>query len=154
MIKMRPHHLVDIIRDYGNDVKRGPHPFGASLAEVTDDILADINQEVEFLIGVDSICATCSKLENGTCTAAINDQLMMQVYNDGLDAKLFSALKMKPGVRMPVAAFLRMVNDHMEILDLFDSPDNDPVKRLRGVKKALVRLGIAPKSPRPRKTKR
>jgi hypothetical protein len=142
MIKIRPHHLLDIIRDFGNEVKREKHPWGASLASVTQSILSNIDQKVEFVIGADSICKTCSKLNGQICEAQINNELLMRDYNDHLDQELFSALKIVPGDTLPVIELLRRINNKIEILDLFNSPSNNPLVRKHGTETALKKLGI------------
>ena len=142
IIIIRPHHLLDIIRDFGNEVKRETHPWGASLASVTHSILSDIDQKVEFVMGVDSICKTCSKLNGYICEARINDELLMRDYNDRLDQALFSALNISPGTRLPVKEFLLTVKNNIEVLDLFNSPSNDPIARKHGTESAFDKLGI------------
>ena len=142
MIKLRPHHLLDIIRDFGNEVQRETHPWGASLASVTQKILSDINQKVEFVMGIDSICETCSKLSGQICEARINNELLMRDYNDRVDKALFSALNIAPGDQLPVIEFLRKINNNIEVLNLFNSPSNNPITRKQGTKSAFDKLGI------------
>ena len=142
IIKIRPHHLLDIIRDFGNEVERETHPWGASLASVTHNILSNINQEVEFVLNVDSICKTCSKLNGHICEAKINNELLMRDYNDRLDQALFSALNISPGNKLPVIEFLRIVYKKIEVLNLFNSPSNNPIARKQGTKSAFDKLGI------------
>jgi hypothetical protein len=143
MIKIRPHHLLDIIRDFGNDVKREQHPWGASVVSVTQIILSDINQKVEFVMGVDSICTTCSKLNGHICEARINDELLMRDYNDQLDESLFSTLKIVPGNKISIIEFLRKISKNIEVLDLFKSPSNDSRARRQGTISAFEKLGIS-----------
>jgi len=142
MIKIRPHHLLDIIRDFGNEVKRETHPWGASLAIVSQSILSDINQNVEFVMGVDSICKTCSKLNGDICEATINNELLMCDYNDRLDIALFSALNIVPGDSLPVIEFLRLINKNIDVLNFFNSPSNNPITRKHGTMSAFNKLGI------------
>lgn len=142
MIKIRPHHLLDIIRDFGNEVKRETHPWGASLASVSQSILLNINQKVEFVMGADSICKTCSKLNGHICEARINNELLMRDYNDRLDQALFSALNIAPGSKLPVIEFLRIIKNNIEVLNLFNSPSNNPITRKRGTESAFEKLGV------------
>jgi hypothetical protein len=142
MIKIRPHHLLDIIRDFGNDVKRETHPWGASLACVSQSILSNINQKVEFVSGVDSICKTCSKLNGHICEARINNELLMRDYNDRLDHALFSALNITPGTKLSVIEFLQIINNNIDVLNFFNSPSNNPMIRKHGTLSAFKKLGI------------
>ena len=141
MIKIRPHHLLDILRDYGNEVKRDFHPFGASLKEITNDILSDINQNIRLVSRVDSICVTCSKLENSICKARINDDLLMREYNDDLDDNLFDIMDISPGSELSVRNFLEIVENRMSsILTQFSSPNNSPKVRETGTTIAIRKL--------------
>ena len=142
MIKIRPHHFLDIIRDYGNEVKREPHPWGASLTSVTDSIISDISQDIQLVMNVDSICETCSKLNGKICEAQINDDLLMRDYNDQLDSSIFSALSIKPNEVMSIVKFLNAINDNIGILNYFNSPSNNPNIRRQGTESALIKFGV------------
>ena len=52
-VTIRPHHLLDIMRDFGNEIVRDAHPYGASLNKVTDIVLSDIDQKIILVTGVD-----------------------------------------------------------------------------------------------------
>ncbi len=141
MLKLRPHHLLDIMRDYGNGLVTGAHPYGAALADVTRAVLADFDQEIILVSGVDSICRPCAKLQDGLCVARINDKLLMRTYNDGLDARLFKRIKLQEGQLITVRAFMAIVQDDLEgIVGLFDAPANNYAVRLRGTRKALENI--------------
>ena len=142
VIKIRPHHLLDLVRDYGNNYKKPPHPWGASVESVSDMIFSDIHQEVEMVMGVDSICETCNRLNDGICEAHINEDLLMRNYNDPLDEKLFSSLEIRPGDKLSVYEFLKIVSDRMFVLDLFNSPTNKKRVRRKGTELALMKFGL------------
>lgn len=142
MIKMRPHHLLDILRDYGNDRVRGAHPWGASLSNVTSTVLSDPEHEIEFVLNVDSICETCSKLNAHICEAKINEQLLMRDYNDRLDIDLFRELDILPNTKMSLVDFAVKVSKNLSVLCLFTSPNEDSSLRRKGTLSALQRLGV------------
>lgn len=143
MLELRPHHLLDIIRDYGNDVKRETHKWGASLPEVTKRILNNPEQIVRFVLVADSICETCSMLQGRICQAYINDLISMQEYNDNLDERIFKELSIKPGIELSVIEFLAITkNKNEELLKLFTSPTNNPELRAQGMKNGYQKLGI------------
>jgi len=143
IIKIRPHHLLDIIRDYGNKVEKEPHNFGASLKKVADDILSDIDQTIRLVANVDSICITCSKLKNNICLAEINNELLMRDYNDKLDSSLFDVMKLSPNTEIKVRSFLKIVNNNISsVLSQFTIPSNNPEVRKTGTIIALVKLKI------------
>ena len=142
MIKMRPHHLLDILRDFGNDRIRDAHPWGASLNSVTQIVLSKPDHEIEFVLKVDSICETCSQLNENTCEAKINEQLLMRIYNDRLDIDLFRELKIKPNTKMTLIEFGVRVSENMNVLSLFTSPNENSFLRRKGTLSAFKRLGI------------
>ena len=140
-LRLRPHHLLDIMRDYGNDIVSDAHPYGAALAEVTKIVLSDIDQEIVLVPAVDSICQPCAKLHDGLCVARINDKLLMRTYNDRLDARLFERIALQEGQSITVRAFMAIVEDDLEgIVSLFDAPANNYAVRLRGTRKALENI--------------
>jgi hypothetical protein len=141
VIKIRPHHLLDIIRDYGNKAEVYEHRWGASLPSVTQKILADINQTIEFVMGVDAICETCTQLRNEICQAEINKNLLMRDYNDRIDRALFDALDIESGSQIRVRDFLKLVSDNLNVLNIFD-PALQTKQREQGTIAALKEFGI------------
>ena len=142
-IRIRPHHLLDIIRDYGNEIERDAHPYGASLKEVTDVVLSNIDKKVRLVSRVDSICITCSKLRDNICYAKINDDLLMRDYNDNLDDKLFNVMKLSPESELTVRAFLEIVNRNLSsIIAQFSSTSNKLDVRKAGTVRALKNLKL------------
>lgn len=47
-MKIRPHHLLDIITEYGRGLSFSPDPNGNALHQVAEDVLSGANSEVEF----------------------------------------------------------------------------------------------------------
>ena len=43
MLRLRPHHILDIVRNIGHERKIEPHPFGHDLHVVTNKIIEDID---------------------------------------------------------------------------------------------------------------
>jgi hypothetical protein len=146
MLKLRPHHLLDIVRDYGNDKAPGDHPHGADVKGVTEAVLADPSQKVEFVLEPDSICRPCAKLDaGGHCTATIraNPPVSMAAYNDTLDGRLFALLDLQPGVVLGIDEFLSIVASHMPgVASLFVSPNASIEARAEGTRKGLTKFGI------------
>jgi hypothetical protein len=67
-MKLRPHHLLDIISDYGHGVEYTPHPYGHALHTVAAQVLTDLSLEIEFVLAADAICDPCRHLQsNGVC---------------------------------------------------------------------------------------
>jgi len=142
LIRLRPHHLLDIISSYGSGADlEAKHPWGASVADVTRRVLADIDQVAVMTAGVDAICTTCSKLVEQTCTARLGDNLLMREYNDDLDARLFQRLHLDEGQPISIRACLRRVNEDLPgIVALFTR--GDTAQRLTATERALQTLGV------------
>jgi hypothetical protein len=145
-MKLRPHHLIDIVRDYGHGVPLAPHPYGHAVHTVAGRVLHDLDLEVTFVLAADDICVPCRHLRaDGQCEDVL-DQLdppvSKQVYNDDLDARVFAALEMQPGVCMTVRAFLERLRAHVPGIEaICTHPGEDRAYRLDGLQKGLARLG-------------
>lgn len=138
LIMLRPHHLLDLLKDYGNKKKITPHPFGASVPEITNRVFSNIDQVIQMVPRVDSICVTCRMLDNNICQAKIRDNLLMREYNDNLDDKLFKVMNLTPYQEISIAQFIRITKDNLDIiLGCFTSPDNNRVYRKKGTKSAI-----------------
>jgi hypothetical protein len=68
MIKLRPHHLIDIIRNIGQERPVVPHPYGHAQHTITQAILDGAEQEILLTIGADDLCKPCIHLSReGIC---------------------------------------------------------------------------------------
>ena len=144
-MKLRPHHLIDIITDYGHDVEFKPHPYGHAVHTVAAKVLANLDLEVEFVVAADAICLPCQHLQpDGQCDDVLHQlasPVLKQTYNDELDNGLFAHFGMKPGVRMTVGAFLKMLAEHTPGIEkLCTHPGEEQASRLEGLKRGLARL--------------
>ena len=61
MIRIKPHHFVDIITDFGRgQTAYEPHPYGHALHTVSRRVLEEPDVPLEMELGADVICAPCS----------------------------------------------------------------------------------------------
>jgi len=145
---LRPHHLIDILRDYGKGRAFAPHPYGHAVHTVAERIRANLDTEITFVIGADSICVPCIHLQpDGSCDdvlAQLDPTISKQGYNDALDARVFETLGLMPGCGMTARAFFQVVAAHMPaIAAVCTHPGEDPAARLSGVRDGLRVLGLA-----------
>jgi len=145
-MKLRPHHLIDIVSAYGHGVKFEPHPYGHALHTVAEQIVSNPDLEVEFVLAADEICFPCKHLQaDGQCEDVLHqldEPESKQSYNDRLDSNLFSHLGMQPGTWMPVRAFLEMLGGHTPGIEkICTHPGEKEEDRLGGLKQGLVKLG-------------
>ena len=149
-MKLRPHHLIDIISDYGHGVEFAPHPYGHALHIVATRVLNDLSMEIEFVLAADDICYPCRHLQpDGICDDVLSqlaEPISKQVYNDGLDSKLFPYLGIEPGARLTLREFLERVSQHFPgVEQLCTHPGEQETDRRQGLAAGLSRLGIASK---------
>ena len=102
---------------------------------------------MEFVLAADEVCYPCRHLRaDGRCEDVLGQletPTSKQDYNDALDAKLFSYLKVQPGTRMTVREFLTHLNTHTPGVEkLCTHPGESETYRLDGLQQGLVRLGI------------
>ena len=154
-MKLRPHHLLDIISSHGQEQEFAPHPYGHALHTVAACVIGDPTVEIEFVLAADAICTPCCHLQaDGTCDDILSqlaEPVSKQRYNDELDGKLFPYLGLRPGTLLTVRTFLVRVHERMPgIAGVCAHPGEDPESRLHSLRAGLRRLGIEVK-PLPQK---
>ena len=146
-LTLRPHHLLDILRDHGYGIRYEPHEYGHALHVVAGRVTADPDLEAEFVAAADDICRPCRNLlADGTCLDGMQkdgETFSKQAYNDNLDRRLFSYLGLHPGDRMTVRFFLQRVRERLDGLErVCAHPGEDPAYRKKGLQEGLAKMGI------------
>ncbi len=135
MLTLRPHHLLDIVTQYGAGHPFTPSPMGHAVHSVAETVIADPDLEVSFIAGADDICAPCRNLVGGRCIdvlSQLDPPISKQDYNDALDLRLMALLGMEQGTRRTVREFLRMVQTRLdEVAPVCTHPKEDPEARRR-----------------------
>ena len=149
-MKLRPHHLIDIITKSVHGLEFEPHPYGHALHTVAVQVLTHLDQEVEFVLAADAICQPCRHLRpDGRCEDVLHqleEPVSKQAYNDALDKRLFAYLKIEPGTRMTVGAFLELLNTHTPGVEkICAHPGEKEEERLSGLQEGLIGLGVREK---------
>lgn len=147
MLKLRPHHVLDIVRNIGHERKIEPHPFGHDLHVVTNKIIDDIDQPLLLVVGADDICIPCTKLNtDGICVDVLpqcDDKPSKQKYNDSLDRKVLNYLNLNEGEQLTVREYLNCVNDMLNGIEkICTHPKEDESYRSAGLAMGLKKLGI------------
>jgi hypothetical protein len=147
MMKLRPHHLIDIVTSFGHGQAFTPHPYGHALHAVAGAVLGNVAIEVEFVIAADDICGPCVHLRpDGRCDDVrknTNPPESKQTHNDAMDRRILDYLDMKPLQRMTVGEFLRLVDSRTPgIVGVLSGEEKVRVSRLEGWTKGLTKLGI------------
>lgn len=147
MLRLRPHHILDIVRNIGHEREIKPHEYGHLVHIVTRELLDNINQECQLIVENDDICGPCIHLSrNGECTdvlSQLSDRVMKQVYNDALDTRILEHLQIKSNAIMKVSDYLRIVKCNIETLaPICTHPKEDVEYRRTGLQDGLRRLRI------------
>jgi hypothetical protein len=148
MLRLRPHHILDIVRNIGHERKIEPHPFGHDLHVITNKILGDIDQPLVLVVGADDICIPCTKLNaDSICVDVLpqcDDKPSKQKYNDSLDQKVLVYLDLGEGAQLTVREYLMCVNSKLNGIEkICTHPKEDERYRLEGLFVGLKKLGIA-----------
>ena len=95
MIKIKPHHFIDIIKLHGvgleqfvPDLKMG-HDF----YKIGNEILQSPDIEIQLTLSADDICQPCIKLQNGKCIDPLT-HISKEDYNLRLDQRIIKAFQL------------------------------------------------------------
>ena len=147
MLRLRPHHILDIIRNYGHGFEFKPHPYGHAVHTVAECILSNLDTKIELVKESDAICAPCMFLRSDRrcddVLSQLEEPVSKQVYNDSLDEKLFIYLGLSPGTILSFKSFLDIVRTHVPGIEkLCTHPKEDVTFRLAGFEQGLQKLKI------------
>lgn len=147
MLELRAHHILDIVRNIGNNRPRTPHEYGHLVHIITEELETNPDQECKLVIKNDAICGPCKMLTgDGLCNdilPQLENSVSKQTYNDSLDAKLMQFLGLEENTVMPIRNFLMIIDERLEeIVPLCTHPKEEPGYRKNGLRKGLDILGI------------
>ena len=111
MLKIKPHHLLDVIRDYGAGRSWKPHPYGHAVHTVAQSLLNDREQAVVLVLGVDAICDPCRKNDNGTCTdwtESPGHRIRKEDWNRRIDQRIFELFELEQQTVISALDFARL----------------------------------------------
>jgi hypothetical protein len=148
MMRLRPHHLLDIVKDFEPEHPPEAAESGNAVHVVSRELPDRLDELAEFIIGPDDICAPCSHLQpDGSCERILerhNPPQPIDEYNDPLDARVLAYLHMQEGETMTIRSFLQLVADHVPgIEEVCTHPTQRREDRLAGLKVGLANLGFS-----------
>lgn len=147
MLKLRPHHILDIVRNIGHHRPIEPHPLGHNVHGITLEIINNPDQPLKLVVGADDICTPCTKLNADLICMDVlpqcNDKPSKQTYNDALDLKVLQYLSVNIGQPLTIREYLQIVNSKLEGIEkICTHPKEDENYRLEGLRNGLQKLGI------------
>jgi len=147
---LRPHHLLDLVRDYAPPEGPEPdRPDGANAVPQAAHALAEnLDRSVRFVVGPDDICAPCSHLQaDGRCDRILDRHVPpepIDEYNDPLDRRILARLGLDEGAELTIGEFLRQVAADLDaVAAVCTHPTEVTAERLAGLRRGLRRLGLA-----------
>ena len=147
MLKLRPHHILDIVRNIGHGIEPKPHEYGHLVHEITRLLMEDPEQYCQLVIANDDICGPCIHLDgNRKCRdmlGQLETPVSKQDYNDKLDRSLLRHLEIQPDSEMRVADFLHQVAGALnDVVEICTHPKENKEYRFAGLSKGLETLKI------------
>lgn len=145
-IRIKPHHFIDILRDFGRGTTAfEPHPYGHAVHVVAARVLRDRDAMLEMELGADDICEPCVHNVGGLCDDTIDTSFRPDApsskreYNLLIDRRWCERLGLAQGDRLTARDFCRRLRDRMG--DLTAIYRENPPDRVAARDRAL-RLGV------------
>jgi hypothetical protein len=147
-MKLRPHHLLDIINKYGHRQTFEPHPYGHAVHRIAQALLADLDLAIQIVVAADDICEPCKHLKpDGQCddtVASLRPPVPKQQYNDQLDIRVLGCLGLRPNTVLTARQFLQIVGSKLPgLASICVHPGETQEYRLKGLVEGLRRLASA-----------
>ncbi len=144
-MRIRPHHLLDIVTEFGAGLPFKPASYGHAYHTVAETVIADPDVRIEFVVDADDICSPCKHLVDGRCDDVLTqlDPPMSKLeYNDNVDRRLLEYLGMAEGVVMTFREYLQIVREHLDGIEMIcKHPGEEPGKRRAHLAAGLRKLG-------------
>ncbi|HNQ34844.1 MAG TPA: hypothetical protein PKN80_02140 [bacterium] len=146
MIIIKPHHLVDIITDFGAGITDPePHPYGHAVHSVTREILANPDVELGMEWGADDICRPCRHNLEGLCDDVIDTSYRpaapksKREWNLLLDRRWSERLGLRPDERLTAREFCARLRDRAgDVSDIYRELPGDRI----ATRQANLELGV------------
>ena len=145
MLHIRPHHLIDIIRNIGQGRPVVPHPYRHAQHTITQAILAGTEREIRFVIGADDLCKPCIHLTaDGMCEDILPQleyRVLKQQYNDDLDHRVLEYLGLMENSVVNLTAFLDRIEKNLTgLVTICTHPKEDEGSRRFGLENGITLL--------------
>ncbi len=118
IIKIKPHHFIDIITSfYADRVILKPHYYYHNVHSISKTILENRNTLLEIDLGVDDICKPCIHNINGVCDDMLDISNRPKVpplkreWNLILDTRWCERLKIDQGTIISVLEFCMLLEE-------------------------------------------
>ena len=149
MIRIKPHHFIDIVADTGRgQTAWPPHPYGHAVHTVAAAILADPDAMLEMELGADDICAPCAHNVGGLCDDVIDTSFRpaaprsKREWNLLIDRRWCERLGLAQACRLTAREFAQRLRDRMgDITDIYrEVPPDRTASRAAAIGTGTARL--------------
>lgn len=144
-MRARPHHLIDIIVQYGAGQPFAPSDYGHAVHTVAAQVIAHPETAISFGVGADDICAPCKHLVAGRCDdvlGQLDPPLSKHDYNDALDEKLLAFLGLAEGQVLSFGEYLAVLRAHLAgLAELCAHPGENAAEKSVRLEHGLAKLG-------------
>lgn len=149
MIRIKPHHFVDIITSFSaEDLTFKPSPYGHAVHTVSEQVLQDRDILLEMELEADDICAPCKHNINGLCDDTIDTSFRPEAtsskreWNLLIDNRWCERLKLQQGDRLVAREFCELLRDNTDdITEIYrEIPVERTAKRFRNLKTGIKRF--------------
>jgi hypothetical protein len=142
MLELRPHHLIDIIRNIGHNRPLVAHPYGHAQHLVTRYILDGSEKLIRLVVRADDLCQPCiHRTREGLCDDLLPQlefSVKKQDYNDHLDHRLLEFLELHEDQIITLSDFLDLIRNRFdELVPVCLHPKEDIDYRREGLQKGL-----------------
>jgi len=149
MIRIKPHHFIDIVADIGRgQTAWQPHPYGHAVHSIASAILADPDVLLEMELGADDICAPCGRNVGGLCDDTIDTSFRpaapksKREWNLLLDRRWCERLGLAQGDRLTARQFCERLRHRLgDITDIYrEVPADRTAMRARDIVAGVTRF--------------
>ena len=148
VIRIKPHHLVDILTSLGRGRPFEPHPYGHAVHIVANCLLAERESMLQMELGADDICAPCLHNVQGRCDDTIDTSFRPKApaskreWNLRLDRRWCRRLGLSAGDRLTVRQFARLVQERAgDITGIYrEEPPDRTADRARNLREGIARF--------------
>lgn len=145
MIKLRIHHIFDIIRDYGLKKKIEEHKYGHSYHIIANKIYKKNIQEMKLVVSSDDICKNCIKLVDNNCIDKIDhrkDYHDKELFNNYLDKRIMDIMNLEEFKILSFEELIKRSNKYIDNIEyIYDgNEDKHTQERKLNVQKGIEQI--------------
>ena len=148
VIRVKPHHFVDILTRFGAGEPFTPHPYGHAFHSVAERIIDDRDVTLQLDFGADDICDPCIHNVEGVCDDTIDTRYRPEApaektaWNLLLDKRWCERLGLTEGGRLTARDLAERIRERAgDITDIYrEIPADRTAARARKLEAGVDRF--------------